>query len=272
MQRLSMMALLTAAVVAIAPAAWAQQGTMESMESKDQKATTQQHGNMGMTSKGPSVSFLVHHAYQEALHASESFAFNMKDMATNHLENVHLTLGMLDLEKDVRDSKLREHLRGILDKSKSVESNPTAQGTNQLVNQFVVLISAMPASQGGGGGHGMPLTPLMLLPGELVGMAASSAADTQVDVAHRDFAGAKLHAAHSVALLDAALKSAQLNNLGTNQLNTIRTLQKQAKTVLDQVNARSTQADESAGRLVTQIGLQLAALAPHPGGGAGHAQ
>lgn len=265
---LVLMALLAAGAVAIAPAALAQQ---ETKTTRTDKPAAHQHGNMGMTSKGPSVAFLVHHAYKEAVHANESVAFGMNAMATNHLENVGLVLGSMDLSKDISDAKMRDQVRAILDRANTLDSNPTAQGTQQLVGQFATLISAMPAPRGGGGGQGVPLTPMMHMPGELVSMAASSAVDTQVDVAHRDFAGAKLHAQHTVAVLDAALKSAQLNKLNTQQTTNIRTLHTQARAVLNQVNTRSSQADESAGKLVSQIGSFLPALAPRPtaGGGAG---
>lgn len=268
-QRHGLIALAAATVVAFAPAALAQQGTTRTDKPAAQQH--QMHGNMSMTSKGPSVAFLVHHAYKEAVHASESVAFGMKDMATNHLENVRIVLGSLDLDRDIRDTKMRDQVRNILNRADDIAGNPDAQGTQQLVGQFSTLISAMPAPQGGGGGKGMPMTPMTHLPGELASMAAASAVDTQVDIANGDFGAAKLHAQHTVNVLEAALKSGQLHKISSQHINSIRSLHTQAKTVLNQVNARSAQADVAAGKLVTQIGSALPALAPRPmaGGGAG---
>lgn len=218
---------------------------------------------MMMTASGPSVPFLVHHAYKEALHAQESVTMGMNAMATNHLENVGLVLGTIDLGRDVSDANLRTGLTQIRDQARSLGSAPSIQGSQQLVGRFVNLVATMPMpAMGGGGGGMMPLTPMLNLPGELAASAAMSAANAQVDASQRNFDGAKRHAQHAVAGLEQALASARLHQMPGDKISQIQTLHNQANEVLSLVGQRSTRSVQASGQLVTRISSALPTLAP----------
>lgn len=221
-----------------------------------------------MTQHGASVPFLVSHAYREALHTHESVAMGMNDMARNHLANVRIVLGHIDLDRDVTDQRLRNELTRLRDRAEGLKGDVSLKDAGDLVSRFTNVIVAMPVPAGGGGGKA-GVTPMVLLPAELVAKATASAADLQVDVAQRNFAGAKLHAQHAVDALDAAVQSAQLNKMSSRTIRELQDLRGRAEKVQRTVIGHSPKAIQEAGQLVQHLGKALPSLTAAHGGGAG---
>lgn len=257
------MALLAACSLCLAPAAMAQTQTQTQTQNQQKPLQGRQ-----MSTQGHSVPFVLSHAYMEALHAHQSVAMGMNDMARNHLDNVKILVGRIDTQRDVTDAKLRDSLNQLKSRVDNIGS-ADINATRDLVSRFSNVVAAMPMPQGGGGGAA-GMTPMLLLPGELVAKASDSAVNMQVDASQRNMAGAKLHAQHTVATLDAAIRSAQMNKMQPATIRQLQELRSRAVTVQGQLNSNPALAAKSAGDLVVRLGTALPNLTmAGAGGGAG---
>lgn len=247
---------LTAALVGallVAPVALA-------LDNAAMKSTSTAQGtHKPMVSKlGVSVPYLLHQAYVEAIHANEAIGLGVLPMAENHLDNVAITLGAIDLDRTVTDKRMRSAIQNLRDEAQVVGSNPTAPGGDRLVEQFVSLFEQLPSiPAGGGGGMGLVNPAQAHTATDWVAMAYASAADAQVDVAMKDYRGAQLNAQHTVLTLDLAKQSAQMGRHDANALKTLDRLRQDAARVTAQIQGKSPQAAKTSGQLVTRIGRAL---------------
>lgn len=252
------------------PAAIAQTRT-DTGANRSQAQTERPMQGRQMSQQGASVPFMVGHAYKEALHYHESVAMGMEDMARNHLENVRIMLGHIDMDRDITDQRLRNELTQLRDRVGGLRGGVSLDHSRDLVNRFTNVIAAMPAPQGGGGGQS-GVTPMVLLPAELVAKATDSVADAQIDASQRNFAGAKIHAQHAVAALDAAVQSAKLHQMRQPTIQEIQGLRSRAQQLQNAIGQSSPQAVKDAGQLVQRLGQALPTLTASQGGGAGVGQ
>jgi hypothetical protein len=216
-------------------------------------------GGMMVTNRGHSVPFLLQQAYGEAVHGQSSQAMGLAEMARNHFANVELSLKAIDTAHDVPDVAMRQRIQKLQAAARGLGQTPSAQASQNLVNQFAGLFDQLPSSQGGGGG-GVPLTPRLHTPAELLAMAGDSAMQLQAAAAMQNMAGASLHAQHAVAELTSALEAARLRQLDTTAIDQIQSLQARARQVASLVGQRSSTATKASGELVGMIGGYLPAV------------
>ena len=257
-----------AACAMAAPAAIAQTRTDTN---RPQAQTERQMQGRQMSQQGASVPFMVSHAYKEALHYHESVAMGMDDMARNHLENVRIMLGHIDMDRDVTDQRLRNELTQLRDRVGGLRGGVSLDNSRDLVYRFTNVIAAMPAPAGGGGGQS-GVTPMVLLPAELVAEATVSVASAQIDASQRNVAGARIHAQHAVAALEAAVQSARLHQMRQPTIQELQSLHTRAQQLQGAIGQNSPQAVRDAGQLVQRLGQALPTLTAAQGGGAGTGQ
>lgn len=258
---------LVAAPAAIAPA-YAQ-------GNQKQQQQQMQH-MMGATS----TSYMLNHAYQEALHAHESAALGMNDMATNHLENVRLTMAMIDPQRSGMNQGLQQQLAAIRETVQNIDlpsdRAQAVQNTERVVSQFVAFYNRAPQGMGGGGGGqqaGMMPTAF-----DLTSQASTQAANAQASIVSRDWTQAQRHAQDALSHLDSAIKMAESGNrkLDAALVRDLRSIRQDANTLLTQTRNKNQQANQSAGKLVGRLGTvspRIAmALENQQGGGAGQTQ
>jgi|GEM_PF-2285384 len=256
---------LVAAPAAIAPAY--AQGTQQQQQTQHM---------MGATS----TSYMLNHAYQEALHAHESAALGMNDMATNHLENVRLTMAMIDPQRSGMNQGLQQQIAAIRETVENVDlpsdRAQATQNTQRVVSQFVAFYNRAPQGMGGGGGGqqaGMMPTAF-----DLTSMASTEAANAQASIVSRDWASAQRHAQDAVNHIDNAIKTAESagRKLDAALVRELRNIRQDANTLLTQTRNKNQQANQSAGKLVGRLGTvspRIAmALENQQGGGAGQTQ
>ncbi len=254
---------LVAAPAAIAPAF--AQGTAKMQ---------QEHAMRGTTSTG----YMLNHAYQEAIHAHEAAALGMNDMATNHLENVRLTVAMIDPQQSGMNAGLQQQLAAIRESVSNVDLPDdrarATQNTQQVVSQFVAFYGRMPQGIGGGGGAAQAEV-LMPTVFDLTTMATSEAAQVQTSVVSRDWAETQIHAKDVVSHLDKAIKAAEsgTRRLDAAIVNELKSVRKDANNLMTQTRNKNQQASQTAGKLVGRLGTLTPKIARSiettQGGGAG---
>lgn len=263
------LALTAAPVAAPAFAQGSQQG---------QPSQQSQHPHaMGATS----TSHLLSHAYQEALHAHEAAALGMNDMATNHLENVRLTIAMVDPQATGMNQGLAQQITGIRESVQNVDL-PTdraqaTQNTQKVVSQFVALFNRTPQAMGGGGGAAQQaaMGPTVF---DLTANASIAAANVQAKSSMREWTEAQQHAKDVVSHLDRAIKAAEsgTRRLDAKIVTELKNIRQDANRLVTATRDKSQQANQNAGKLVTRLGTvtpQIAtAIESRQGGGAGTQQ
>lgn len=252
---------LVAAPAAIAPA-FAQGGQQHQQQSQHM---------MGATS----TSYLLNHAYQEALNAHEAAALGMNDMATNHLENIRLTISMLEPQRSGMNQGLAQQLAAIRESVSNVnlpdDRAQATQQTERVVSQFVAFYNRAPQAMGGGGGAaqqaGMKMTAF-----DFAGMASSEAASVQSSAAMRDWNDAQLHSRDLITHLDNAIKAAEAGprKVDPAVVKELRSIRQDANQLQTQARNKNQQATQTAGKLVTRLGAVSPRIAMSlEGGGAG---
>lgn len=227
---------------------------------------------MGATSPATMLS----HAYQEALHAHESAALGMNDMATNHLENVRLTLAMIDPQASGMNQSVQQQLAAIRELVESVDlpsdRNQAVQSTERLVNQFVTLFNRMPQGMGGGGGAAQQaMQPTVF---DITVLASADAANAHTSAVRRDWEKVQRHAQDAVSHLDQAIKSAEsgTHKLDASLVRELRSIRQDASQLLTHAKNKNASTNEAAGKLVTRLGAispKIAMSHQQRGGGAG---
>lgn len=252
---------LVAAPAAIAPA-----------YAQGQQQQQQMQHMMGATS----TNHLLDHAYQEALHAHEAAALGMNDMATNHLENVRLTIAMIDPQRTGMNRELQQQLSAIRETVDNVdlpgEPAQAVQNTQKVVSQFIAFYNRAP--QGGGGGAAQKAA-MMPTAFDLTAMASSDAAEAQTSAVQRDWSNVQRHAQDAVTHIDQAIKAAEggTRKLDSKLVAELRNIRKDAGQLLTHARNKNQAATQTAGKLVGRLGTvspKIAmALEPNRGGGAG---
>jgi hypothetical protein len=252
---------LVAAPAAIAPA-----------YAQGQQQQQQAQHMMGATSS----SHLLDHAYQEALHAHEAAALGMNDMATNHLENVRLTVAMIDPQRIGMSRDLQQQLAAIRETVENVdlpgEPAQAVQNTQRVVSQFIAFYNRVP--QGGGGGAAQQAA-MMPTAFDLTAMASTDAAAAQTSVMHRDWNKVQRHAQDAVTHIDQAIKAAETGTrkLDAKLVTELRNIRQDANQLLTHARNKNQAANQTAGKLVGRLGTVspkiATALESKQGGGAG---
>lgn len=250
-------------VIGIAPAALARAA----------QTTTQSTATMtqvvlpgDMTMKGQ-----LEHAYMEALHAHQSLAKGMGDMASNHLSNVEIVISSLEQHSSQIDAATRQRLsqiRSMVSDAKNSLSDRTAgtKATSALVGAFTAFYDQVAARpMGGGGGMARP----ELSTTEALGMASTATAKAQTAIASRHWDVATLHMRDASKHLDTAYQAAQAGKLSQTEQQHMRTLQKEAQTLNSSIQNHSNNAVKQAGSLVNRIGSELSKIASSQMGGGG---
>jgi hypothetical protein len=256
---------LVAAPAAIAPAY--AQGNQQQQQSQHM---------MGASS----TSFMLNHAYQEALHAHEAAALGMNDMATNHLENVRLTVAMIDPQRSGMNQGLQQQLSAIRETVENVDlpddRNQAIQNTQRVVSQFVAFYNRAPQAMGGGGGAAQQAA-MMPTAFDLTSMATTEVANAQASVVSREWADAQQHAKDALSHLDRAIKAAETGprRLDAAIVKEMRNIRQDANTLLTQTRNKNQQANQTAGKVVGRLGTlspKVAMGLMPQGGGAGQQQ
>ncbi len=257
---------LVAAPAAIAPA-YAQ--------GNQQHQQQQMQHQMGATSTG----YMLNHAYQEALHAHESAALGMNDMATNHLENVRLTMAMIDAQRSGMNQGMQQQIAAIRQSVDNInlpsDRAQATQNTERVVSQFVALYNRAPQAMGGGGGAAQSaMQPTAF---DLTSMATTAVAEAQGSIVERDWAQAQRHAQDAVMHLDQAIKVSESGprKLDAALVRDLRSIRQDANQLLTQTRNKNKQANQTAGKVVGRLGTtspKIAMSLEQQGGGAGQTQ
>jgi hypothetical protein len=287
MQKFSrMLALAVTLSLVAAPAALAQNGGGGGQQKQQKQQQTQQgaqqraQAQQRMMQGAASVSGLLGHAYREALHAHQSVAMGKTDMATNHIENVRLTLEAIDTERAGLNQEVSQQIASIREAAGNIQVSDdrqqTGQQTQQLVSQFVALYNRMPGAMGGGGGGKGQLNQVSGKTSfELAIMAAEEASLVQTNAAVNNWTQAQLHARDTVNHIDAALKASEMGmgRLGNDLVTELRNIRQDANRLVRLSRDKSRQTNEVAGRVVTRLGTVAPRIAMtienQQGGGAG---
>lgn len=272
MQRLTRLVPLAVALTLVAGA-----GAIAPAYAQGSQQKAQQHQQM-MPMSATSSKYMLDHAYQEAIRAHEAAALGMNDMATNHLENVRLTIAMLEEPNSGLNANMRQQLDAIRESVARIElPNDRAQAsrdTEQVVSQFVAFYSRAPQAMGGGGGAavqpGMGATAF-----DQSANATSEAANVQTSVFERDWAGAEQHAKNLVAHLDKAIKASEsgAHKLDAALVKDLKSIRQDASQIVTHTRNKNQQAAQSAGKVVGRLGGVTPKIATNlekqQGGGAG---
>jgi hypothetical protein len=269
MQRLTRLVPLAVALTLIgAP------GAIAPAFAQGSKQMQQQHSMVGATS----TKHLLDHAYQEALHAHEAAALGMNDMATNHLENVRLTIAMVERPQSGMDQGMQQQLAAIRESLSNIDLPDdrarATQDTQRVVSQFVALYNRAPQGMGGGGGAGAPGggAPTAF---DLTSVATTEAAGVQTSVVARDWAAAETLSKNLVSRLDQAIKAGES---GTHRLDAaiikdLKSIRQDANQIMTHARNKNQEAGQAAGKLVGRLGAVTPKIAlnieKQQGGGAG---
>ena len=272
MQRLKRLVPLAAVLTLVAtPAAIA---PASAQGSQHQQQSQHMQNMMGATS----TTFMMNHAYQEALNAHESAALGMNDMATNHLENVRLTMAMIEPQRTGMNQGLQQQIAAIRQSVENVnlpsDRVQATQSTQRVVNQFVAFYNRAPQAMAGGGG-GAQQAGMMPTAFDLASMASMGAANVQASVVQRNWTLAQRQAQDSLASIDGAIKISESGKtkLDAALVRDLSSARQDANTLVTQTRNKNQQANQTAGKLVERLGTlspRIAmALEGMQGGGAG---
>lgn len=253
--------------IGVAPAAFARAAQSGTGAQSSTTMGTQVVLPGDMTMKGQ-----IDHAYMEAVHAHDSMAKDMGEMAANHLSNIDLVLANLEKHSQQIDSATRariSNLRSLVSSAKSNLGDRTAglKATSSLVGGFTSFYDQMAARpMGGGGGATRP----ELSTTEALAKAGEATAVTQTAIASRNWEMASLHVRDAIKHLDTANKASMAMKAKSADQTRVRTLHKEVQSLNSAIERRSTDAVKQAGALVNRIGMELSRVASsHMGGGAG---
>lgn len=240
-------------------------------------AQGQAEHQMGATSP----SYLFNHAYKEALHAHEAAALGMNDMATNHLENVRLTMAMIDPQRIGMNQGLQQQMAAIRESVENIDlpsdRGQATQNTQRVVSQFVAFYNRAPQGMGGGGGGAAQQAEMQPTVFDFSSMASTATADVQASILSRDWAEAQRHAQDAVNHLDKAIKAAEAGprKLDAALVRDLRSIRQDANQLLTHTRNKNQQANEAAGKVVNRLGTvspRIAVALTQQGGGAGQPQ
>jgi hypothetical protein len=210
-----------------------------------------------VTEAGASVPFMLHHAYTEAVRASQAEGMGMSAMAKNHFENVRMSLEEIARSRTLTDPGTKRTVEQLKERATELASNPSVEGGQQLVAQFSTFVLTAPKAMMKGTAHKMQGEAAMHTPADLVAMAQEAVVNTQVDSAMQDFKGATLSIQQAITALDAARQSAKAANLPSDQIREIDNLSTAVRKISVMIERKSPDAAAEAANLVQQFSQEL---------------